>query len=276
MLVLRGQELLAEQAMDVTRNLQQRYKTLTTSKVQTGTLKSRSLAAVLINGNTNSGSTRLLDFSHRRSRLASQVVASIVKFRRRVSATALSLLLLLGGMAFPLRAGTLSGNVKAGHGESVVYLAPLRPLKLSHSGQIYTIHQKSMRFAPSVLAVPQGATVEFPNDDAAPHNVYWKSIGGNTRLAHDLGIVARGHKAVWTFTHPGDVFILCSFHREMSAHIIVAPSPYFAKTDAILGDYFISGVPDGKYRVSVWHNGNVTSKLITVAGDTRANFALTH
>jgi plastocyanin len=208
--------------------------------------------------------------------LTSRVVVFAVRVRHRVSALALLLLLLLGGMALPLRAGTLSGNVKAGHGEAVVYLAPLRRLKFSQSGQIYTIHQKSMQFTPSVLVVPEGATVEFPNDDSAPHNVYWKSIGGNARLAHDLGIVARGHKAVWTFTHPGDVFILCSFHREMSAHIIVAPSPYFAKADAILGDYFISGVPDGKYRVSVWHNGNITSKLITVAGDTRANFALIH
>ncbi len=188
--------------------------------------------------------------------------------------TVLALLLLLGGMVLPLPAGTLSGNVKAGHGESVVYLAPLHPVKFSPPTQAYTIHQKSLRFVPDLLVVPQGATVEFPNEDAAPHNVYWKSISGNPRWAHDLGIVARGHKAEWTFTHPGDVFILCSFHREMSAHIIVAPSPYFAKVDAILGDYFITGVPDGKYRVSVWHNGTITSKLITVAGDTRANFNL--
>lgn len=207
--------------------------------------------------------------------LAGRISVLLTMVARR-SITAAAIVLLLGGLAFPLRAGTLSGNVKAGQGESVVYLAPLHPSKFPAPTQTYTIHQKSMRFEPSVLVVPQGATVEFPNEDAAPHNVYWKSIAGNPRWAHDLGIVARNHKATWTFTHPGDVFILCSFHREMSAHIIVAPSPYFAKADAILGDYFISGVPDGKYRVSVWHNGTITSKLITVAGNTRANFNLPH
>jgi plastocyanin len=181
---------------------------------------------------------------------------------------------LLASCLLPLHAGTLSGNIKSGRGGTVVYLAPLRPAKFPPPTQIYVIHQKSMRFVPSLLVVPPGATVEFPNEDAAPHNVYWKSIGGNRRLAHDLGIVARGHKVSWTFTHAGNVPILCSFHREMSAHIIVTPSPYFAKADEILGDYFIAGVPDGKYRLSVWHNGTILSKLITVAGETRANFTL--
>lgn len=186
----------------------------------------------------------------------------------------LALVLLLAGAAVPLCAGTLSGNVKASRGESVIYLAPVRPLKFPHPTQTYVIHQKGMRFTPSLMVVPQGAIVEFPNDDLAPHNVYWKSVGGNPRFSHDLGIVARGHKAAWTFTHAGDVHILCSFHKEMTADIIVAPSPYFAKVDEILGDYFIAGVPDGKYKVSVWHNGTTTSKLVTVAGDTRANFTL--
>lgn len=200
----------------------------------------------------------------------------MIKSHYRLFAATLLVGFFLGGMALPLCAGTLSGNVKATHGESIVYLAPMQPRESARPRQVYTIHQKSMQFVPRVLAVPQGATVQFPNEDLAPHNVYWKSIGGNPRFAHDMGIIGRGHKASWTFTHPGDVLIMCSFHREMSAHIIVAPSPYFAKADAILGDYFISGVPDGKYRVSVWHNGTVTSKLITVAGDTKASFTLTH
>jgi len=32
----------------------------------------------------------------------------------------------------------------------------------------------------------------------------------------------------------------------MSAYVIVSPSPYFAETDQILGDYFIANVPDGE------------------------------
>jgi plastocyanin len=202
-------------------------------------------------------------------------VNSIFTSANGLGTAALTLFLVLAGAALPLSAGTLSGNVKASRGESVIYLTPLRPLKFPTKSQTYVIHQKGMHFTPSLLIVPQGATVEFPNEDLAPHNVYWKSIGGNLRLSHDLGIVARGHKAAWTFTHAGDVPILCSFHKEMTADIIVAPSPYFAKVDEILGDYFIAGVPEGKYKVSIWHNGTTTSKLVTVAGDTRANFTLT-
>ena len=207
--------------------------------------------------------------------LTAQVVKPLDKSASCPVAVSLILLLIFAGAVTPLRAGTLSGNVKSSRGESVIYLAPVRLLKFTPKSQTYVIHQKGMRFTPSLLVVPQGATVEFPNEDLAPHNVYWKSIAGNPRLSHDLGIVARGHKAVWTFTHAGDVPILCSFHKEMTANIIVAPSPYFAKADEILGDYFITGVPDGKYKVSVWHNGTTISKLVTVAGDTRANFTLT-
>jgi plastocyanin len=207
--------------------------------------------------------------------LTAQVVNSIGRSAICFMAAPLILLLMFAGAAPPLQAGTLSGNVKASRGESVIYLAPVRRVKFTPKSQTYVIHQKGMRFTPTLLVVPEGATVEFPNEDLAPHNVYWKSIAGNPRLSHDLGIVARGHKAVWTFSHAGDVPILCSFHKEMTANIIVAPSPYFAKVDEILGDYFIAGVPDGKYKVSVWHNGTTTSKLVTVAGDTRANFTLT-
>jgi plastocyanin len=208
--------------------------------------------------------------------LSRRFLSPISKLRNPRLPVVLAAIVLFSCATLRLRAGTLSGNVKATHGESVIYLVPIPSLKLPQSHQTYTVHQKGMRFVPSLLVIPEGATVEFPNEDLAPHNVYWKSIGGNPRLAHDLGTVARGQKATWTFTHPGDVPILCSFHKEMTANIIVSPSPYFAKPDQILGDYFIQGVPNGKYKVNVWHNGTITSKLITVAGDTRANFTLTH
>jgi hypothetical protein len=94
-------------------------------------------------------------------------------------------------------------------------------------------------------------------------------------VGHNLGTFPSGQKANFKFEHPGVVPIRCSLHPEMSAYIIVSPSPYFAETDQILGDYFIASVPDGEYKAFVWHEGKPeTSQVIKVAGNTKIDFSL--
>jgi len=68
--------------------------------------------------------------------------------------------------------------------------------------------------------------------------------------------------------------ILCNIHPEMSAYIIVTPTPYYAQTDQILGDYFIQNVPDGEYKATIWHNGKTTSQVVKIAGNTKVDFSL--
>jgi plastocyanin len=171
-------------------------------------------------------------------------------------------------------AGTLSGNVK-GSGSSVVYLESVQAKAAAPApAQVYKMDQKGMKFIPSVLVVPVGATVEFDNDDAGSHNVRWPSIGGQSHFGHNLGTFGAGQKGTWKFEHAGVVPLMCTMHPDMSAYIIVTPSPYFAQTDQILGDYFIQNVPDGQYKATVWHNGKTTTKLVTVAGTTKLDFAL--
>jgi hypothetical protein len=60
----------------------------------------------------------------------------------------------------------------------------------------------------------------------------------------------------------------------MSAYVIVAPTPYFAQSDAD-GSFKIADVPDGTYTITAWHEGMKTqSKPVTVAGDTKVDFTL--
>lgn len=172
-------------------------------------------------------------------------------------------------------AGTLSGSVKGAPGQSVVYLqgAP-GGSPAAASTQVYKMDQKGMKFIPSVLVVPVGATVEFDNDDAGAHNVRWSSIGGLKNLGHNLGTFGAGQKATWKFDHAGVVPLMCTLHPDMSAYIIVTPSPYYAQTDQILGDFFIQNVPDGEYKAFVWHNGKTTSQVVKVAGNTKVDFTI--
>ncbi len=192
--------------------------------------------------------------------------------KRNVVASAICLL----GLGLAAKAGTMSGSVKGAHGQSVVYLQPMQGTAAAPATkQVYKMDQKEMKFVPHIMAVPVGATVEFDNHDIVTHNVNWSSIGGDKKLHHNLGTFPPGQNASFKFEHTGVVPIRCSLHPDMSAYIIVSPSPYFAVTDEILGDYFIANVPDGQYKAVVWHEGKPEMlQEIKVAGNTKMNFIL--
>jgi hypothetical protein len=127
---------------------------------------------------------------------------------------------------------------------------------------------------PRVTVVLQGTTVDFTNSDAVGHNVYWPSIGGNKKLAHNLGTWPKGEKKSFQFMDAGAASLLCNVHPEMSAFLVVAPTPYFAVTDAD-GSFEIKDVPPGTYTLRTWsEDGKVTTQSVTVASGT-ANVELT-
>ena len=165
----------------------------------------------------------------------------------------------------------LSGVVKAG-GQSAVVLEPVSAKPLSPSSQTVTLDQRGLKFTPSLLVIQQGTTVEFKNSDTVSHNVFWPNISGNKKLGHNLGTASSGQNQRFKFDSPGNIPILCNIHPEMSANIVVSPSPYFAQTDAT-GAYSINDVPEGTYKATAWHNGKATTESVTVKGDTKLDFA---
>jgi len=172
------------------------------------------------------------------------------------------------------QAGTISGKVNGVSGVSVVYVDTIAGKTFPAPAKHPVMDQKGLVFQPHVLAVQEGTTVDFLNSDSVAHNVFWTSIGGNKKLSHNLGTWPQGQTRSFKFDKSGAVPVLCNVHPEMSAYIVVAPTPYFARTDAS-GEYKIADVPDGSYTVVAWHEGakNATQK-ITVSGDTKADFAL--
>jgi hypothetical protein len=99
-----------------------------------------------------------------------------------------------------------------------------------------------------VLAVAAGTTVDFPNEDAALHNV----VSSSPAKRFDLGMYPQGETKSVTFENPGVVELRCHVHPAMSAFVVVHSGPYAAVTDA-RGGYTIAGVPAGHYPVRVWH-----------------------
>src|SRR5262249_43548746 len=131
---------------------------------------------------------------------------------------------------------------------------------------------KGLAFNPHVLAIQQGTTVEFQNNDTVQHNIFWPSIGANKKEAHNLGTWPKGEKRAFTFDRPGVVPLHCNIHPEMSGYIIVSPTPYFTQSDAT-GNFKIENVPDGKYTVVAWREGaKPQTKAVDVTGRTKADF----
>ena len=172
-------------------------------------------------------------------------------------------------------AGTISGKVVGVTGESVVYVDVIAGKTFPAPTDKPLIDQKGLMFTPHIVAVQQGATVEFLNSDKVAHNVFWISVGGNKKLGHNLGTWPQGEKRSFKFDNPGAVPLLCNVHPEMGGYIVVSPTPYYAVTDKS-GNYKIENVPDGSYTVTAWHEGaKNSSKPVTVAGEGKADFTLT-
>jgi plastocyanin len=177
-------------------------------------------------------------------------------------------------MSLAASAGSIGGKVSGVSGESVVYVDTIAGKTFPAPTAKPVIDQKGLMFVPHIVAVQQGTTVEFLNSDKVAHNVFWPSVGGNKKLTHNLGTWPQGEKRPFKFDNPGAVPLLCNVHPEMAGYVVVAPTPYFALTDKS-GDYKIENVPDGSYTVTAWHEGaKNSSKPVTVAGDSKADFTL--
>ena len=128
-----------------------------------------------------------------------------------------------------------------------------------------TVDQTHLAFAPHVVVIQQGTTVEFKNDDNVGHNVYWPAIHHDKKLAHNMGTWPQGLSKPFTFTEVGDVPLLCNVHPEMSGYIFVVPTPYFAVTDKD-GNFLIKDVPPGQYTLKTSsENGKPAAQPVTVA-----------
>ena len=119
---------------------------------------------------------------------------------------------------------------------SVVYLetAPQGAFEVPPPRAHAVLDQRNEAFAPYVLAVSVGTTVDFPNSDRTYHNVF--SLSKARRF--DLGRYPRGESRSVRFDEPGVVRVFCEIHSHMNAFILVFAHRYFATTEA-----------DGRYRI---------------------------
>lgn len=136
--------------------------------------------------------------------------------------------------------------------QAVVWLTPMgisvEPPKQKPS-EIPQLVQKDKSFHPSLLVIPVGGKVEFPNHDPFFHNVF--SLFEGKRF--DLGLYESGTTRFVQFDKPGISFIFCNIHAQMSAVVIALATPYYAISNA-RGDLRLPDVPPGRYEMQVFHS----------------------
>lgn len=113
------------------------------------------------------------------------------------------------------------------------------------------IVQERCEFHPRVLAMGAGSALEVVNNDPVKHEANgvqdFETIFQLSQ--HRKGMVDRV-----VLKKPGVVEITCNIHGWMKAWAVVVNSPYYAVTDGE-GNFRIEGIPAGKYKLRLWHEG---------------------
>jgi len=109
------------------------------------------------------------------------------------------------------------------------------------------LHQRSLTFAPHVLAVRVGTTVDFPNEDRVFHNVFSFKDGKK----FDLGLYPVGSVKRVVFSAAGVSRLFCNIHPHMAGYVVAVDTPFFSAVDD-KGAFTIPAVPAGTYTYHAW------------------------
>lgn len=138
-----------------------------------------------------------------------------------------------------------------------VWLVPLQPgPSLPGPQPPATMIQKNKAFLPHVLAIQEGAAVDFPNYDPIFHNAFSNYDG----RVFDLGLYPPGTSRRVTFDRPGIVRVFCNIHASMSAVIVVVATPWFTVTGPS-GLFTVRDVPAGLYSLHFFHERATAGSL---------------
>jgi len=173
------------------------------------------------------------------------------------------------------KVGVLNGSLKidgkAPTGFGVVMLTPAKGGK-KRTAKTRIIEQRGKSFAPHIMAVPVGSTVQFPNFDNVFHNVFSLSKS----KAFDLGMYKSGESREMKFDKPGIIRLGCNLHAAMAAYLIVVDAPHYTIVGKD-GAFSFKALPPGKYKVEVWNEASGDSMKSDVEikeGDNSKDFDL--
>jgi plastocyanin len=143
--------------------------------------------------------------------------------------------------------GTLQIGGKAANAFGLITLEPASGKWKPRAPKRVVVEQRGREFLPSLVAVPVGSTISFPNFDSVFHNVFSTSPLG----PFDLGLYKSGEAREYKFDKEGIIRLGCNLHANMSAFIAVVGAPAYTVTDD-KGNFSFKRVIPGKYKLRGW------------------------
>ena len=132
---------------------------------------------------------------------------------------------------------------------AVVTLEGITKGKAVEKESVHELDNSRCRFVPHVLAASVGQFVLLKNTDPILHTAHAYFTAGQPQF--NVGLYP-GKVSRKPLVSAGVVKIVCEVHSWMSAYIVVAEHPYQAITDTY-GEYLISEISPGSYKLKVWH-----------------------
>ena len=163
------------------------------------------------------------------------------------------LLGLVGGLVATAHAGTVVVAVADAAGQpltdAVVFLDSAEARKQVKPLIGAEMAQEKRKFVPSVLVVPVGTEVRFPNHDSVRHHVYSFSPAKKFELKLYSGTPSNPV----LFDKPGVVVLGCNIHDQMVGWMLVVETPFYGRTPDGSGKVQLDNVPPGVYTLRTWH-----------------------
>jgi hypothetical protein len=112
------------------------------------------------------------------------------------------------------------------------------------------LNQKTCRYEPHVLLVPDKGTLQLKSSDPVLHTVHMTGASD-----YNLPFPFANQTVSRTMNREGIVDLRCNAgHVWMNAEMMVVNHPYYSVTDED-GNFKLTNVPPGEYEIEAWHEG---------------------
>ena len=149
--------------------------------------------------------------------------------------------------------------------DTVVYLEALNPTvgTQKQAPKKGIIRQRNKMYIPFVSVFQKGTAVSFINQDKFKHHVYSFSNAKKFEIKLYSGKPPKST----LFNNPGTVTLGCNIHDHMLAYAYIVDTPFYALS-ANTGKAVLRNIPNGKYRLKLWHPylkiGKPLEKIISI------------
>lgn len=141
-----------------------------------------------------------------------------------------------------------AGRPLAGAVVFVASPAAQATLAAQKGARVAVVAQQGRQFVPSVVVVPVGTAVSFPNHDTVRHHIY--SFSPVKRF--EIKLYAGTPANPVLFDQPGIATLGCNIHDGMAAWVVVVDSAWHGLTQAD-GRLSLPAVAAGPHVLQVWH-----------------------